>query len=244
MNMLVLSSWFKSFKPSLKKKLLHIIAQCSAEPPSTITTGGCFYRWLCAQDRPSPKKTRYQPEVQIVFHHKTVGGVTRSDTETLCSFQVEVQWGQCSPPHKDGALLPSESRCSIQLALLFLPWKEEPFKSWHCHLSSKPSHYAKKDKKGERAGRGHTNCRFSLVALAITDLWNSSPVSSTKSFKEKTCQSENSSSLQLRRAGSTTARSTSQRQRERRKTLPASLPLLCFQPRNFLGEMCEFLSTD
>lgn len=94
----------------------------------------------------------------------------------------------------------------------------------------------------ERAGRGHTNCRFSLVALAIRDLWNSSPVSSTKSFKEKTCQSENSSSLQLRRAGSTTARST--RQREHRKTLPASLPLLCFQPRNFLGEMCEFLSTD
>lgn len=96
----------------------------------------------------------------------------------------------------------------------------------------------------ERAGRGHTSCGFSPVALADRELWNSSPVSSPKSFKEKTWQSENSSSLQLRRAGSITARSTSQRQREHRKTLPASLPLLCFQPRNFLGETFEFLSTD
>lgn len=98
-------------------------------------------------------KTRYQHEVQIAFHHRTVGGVTKSDTETSCSFQV--QWGQCSPPHKDEALLTSGGRCSIWVALLFLPWKEEPFKSWHCHLPSKPSHYAKKDKKGKDWQRSH-----------------------------------------------------------------------------------------
>lgn len=100
-------------------------------------------------------KTKYQHEVQIAFHHKTAGGATRSDTKTSCSFQVEVQWGRCSPPHKDKVLLPLESRCSIWLALLFLPWKEEPFKSQHCHLSSKPSLYATKDKKGKGCWRSH-----------------------------------------------------------------------------------------
>lgn len=64
--------WFyhhdsKVLSPHWKKKLLHIIAQCSAEPPSTITTGGCFYRWLCAQDRPSPKKQGISLRFKLSF---------------------------------------------------------------------------------------------------------------------------------------------------------------------------------
>lgn len=193
-------------------------------------------------------KARCQQEVQTAFHHKTA---TRSATETLCSFQVEVDvlhHTRCVGTM--GTMFSSTQgrgfaafRCSIWLVLLFFPRKEEPFKSWHCHLSSKPSHYAKKDKKGKGWQGSHRPW------LLTSGLGRQRTLELQPCFFNKKLQIEHQSVWEQQYPAAERSRQhhslfNKPKQRQHRKPLPASLPLLCFQPRNSSGETCGFLSTD